>query len=81
MFVYERPCVRSVFRGNIRSISMSLEAYRKLTEQWGAFGRECVCMLLFGGRGLGTDGGEGGQMRGGVDNAAGLADEWGTAVF
>lgn len=40
MVVYERWCVRSVFRGSIRSISMSLEAYRQLTEQQGAFGRE-----------------------------------------
>lgn len=52
MFVYERSCVRSVFRGSIRSISRSLEAYRQLTEQQGAFGREL-------GGVLGTEGGEG----------------------
>lgn len=73
MFVYEHSCVRFVFRGSIRSISMSLAAYRQLTEQWGAFGRE-----RWGGGGgwaLGTEGGEGVKMRGGVNNAAGLADE------
>lgn len=45
--------VRSVFRGSIRSISRSLEAYRQLTEQQGASGRE------LGGGGVGTEGGEG----------------------
>lgn len=52
MVVYERWCVRSVFRGSIRSISMSLEAYRQLTEQQGAFGWE---------RGVGDLGIEGGE--------------------
>lgn len=52
MFVDERSCVRSVFRGSIRSISMSLEAYRQLTEQWGAFGREQGAVGRWGGWGL-----------------------------
>lgn len=64
MFVYERSCVHSVFRGSIKSISMSLEAYSAVGSFW---------QRPEGG--LGTKGGEGVKMRGGVNNAAGPADE------
>lgn len=48
--VHAFTCVHVCFRRSIRSIGMSLEAYRQLTEQQGGF--------VAGGSGGGGDGGK-----------------------